>query len=47
VFQRISAASHAIFILDVDDSRYEEAEPLLYFNKDYRRLATPELGHRG
>jgi flavin reductase (DIM6/NTAB) family NADH-FMN oxidoreductase RutF len=40
VFQRISAASHAIFILDVEDSRHEEAEPLLYFNRDYRRLAT-------
>jgi flavin reductase len=42
VFQRISAASHTIFILDVVRSRHEEAEPLLYFNRSYRRLALAE-----
>ena len=42
VFQRISAASHTIFILDVERSRHEEAEPLLYFNRSYRRLALAE-----
>jgi len=42
VFQRISAASHTIFILNVEHSRHEEAEPLLYFNRSYRRLAVAE-----
>ncbi len=42
VFQRISADSHTIFILNVEHSRHEEAEPLLYFNRSYRRLARDE-----
>jgi len=42
VFQRISAASHTIFILNVARSRHQEAEPLLYFNRSYRRLALAE-----
>jgi len=42
VFQRISAASHTIFILNVEQSRHEEAEPLLYFNRSYRRLSAVE-----
>jgi flavin reductase (DIM6/NTAB) family NADH-FMN oxidoreductase RutF len=47
VLQRISAASHTIFILNVERSRHEEAEPLLYFNRSYRRLALPEHGRHG
>jgi flavin reductase (DIM6/NTAB) family NADH-FMN oxidoreductase RutF len=42
VFQRISAASHTVFILNVERSRHQEAEPLLYFNRSYRRLAVAE-----
>ena len=42
VFQRISAESHTIFILNVEHSRHAEAEPLLYFNRRYRRLALSE-----
>jgi flavin reductase len=42
VFQRISAASHTIFILNIEHSRHEDAEPLLYFNRSYRRLALAE-----
>jgi flavin reductase (DIM6/NTAB) family NADH-FMN oxidoreductase RutF len=44
VFQRISAASHTIFILNVDRSRHLEAEPLLYFNRRYRRLTSADHG---
>ncbi len=39
VFQRISAASHTIFILNVERSHHEDLEPLLYFNRSFRRLA--------
>jgi flavin reductase (DIM6/NTAB) family NADH-FMN oxidoreductase RutF len=47
VFQRISAASHTIFILNVEQSRHEDAEPLLYFNRSYRRLALNGQRPRG
>jgi flavin reductase len=47
VFQRISAASHTIFILNVEHSRHVEAEPLLYFNRSYRRLALAEHRPQG
>lgn len=47
VFQRISAASHTIFILNVEQSRHDEAEPLLYFNRSYRRLALAEHRPQG
>jgi flavin reductase len=47
VLQRISAASHTIFILNVERSRHEEAQPLLYFNRSYRRLALAEHGRHG
>jgi flavin reductase len=42
VFQKISAASHTIFILNVERSHHEDVEPLLYFNRSYRRLALAE-----
>jgi len=44
VFQKISAASHTIFILNVEHSQHEEADPLLYFNRRYRRLASADHG---
>jgi flavin reductase (DIM6/NTAB) family NADH-FMN oxidoreductase RutF len=47
VFQKISAASHTIFILNVEYCQHEEAEPLLYFNRSYRRLASAERNPRG
>jgi flavin reductase (DIM6/NTAB) family NADH-FMN oxidoreductase RutF len=47
VFQRISAASHTIFILNVEHSRHQESEPLVYFNRSYRRLALAEQRSHG
>jgi len=43
-FQRIDADSHTVFILDAARTTIRESEPLLYYNRRFRRLALAETG---
>ena len=39
VRSRIDAGSHTVFILDVSTAQARDGEPLLYFQRDFRKLA--------
>jgi flavin reductase len=39
IHQRLAADGHTIFIVDALDSVFCDAEPLLYFKRDFHRLA--------
>lgn len=39
ISQRMDAGTHSVFILDVTASHRRDAEPLIYFDRDYRTLS--------
>jgi len=39
VRSRMDGGTHTVFILDVSDAKARDADPLLYFERDFRKLA--------